>query len=505
MTDVKSFKADSAKQMWRENMIYFISRYFSPKQLRNCRVLCFPGKEMREVFDVYDILGIKRKNIVGLEERSKEHKALEDMNDSLENRIQVVNSSDLEYLQQQSVTPFDIVSLDYCGYFNNKKADAITSLVTRGWLSPKAILITNYQKGRENTPTKTSFRRAGHILKNYDQIKDTTARQLADFMLSQSSVIDQDSELEDLREEVIQSFPVQKCFNGTGFWNTSFFRNWLTIQNPETQELLKEYTDQFNTNSASRGAMGFIMRLINETVPQNFRLFAQYFIDREVKRWLLEEHQTWQYVSDSNTAMISDFYLFKDPFIPVPKQLQKSARPVFRDGKFAISVDRTTEVKVGPYTQVVLTGKALKFHNYLVEAYAKYRETQEGMLDNFPKERVPIGKIGAKPKKKKLEPTTGIEEKVESTQEYIPSEPDKTEIYECITAEILDADIMHTYALTKMQLAGYKAAHTRKLQRKEDIGIIQELLREGYPAEEIADLFDGKYTPRKVAGFAKEE
>jgi hypothetical protein len=504
MSEVKSFRTDSTKQLWRENMIYFISRYFSPNQLRNCRVLCFPGKEMREVFDVYDVLGIKRKNIVGLEERPKEHKVLEALNDSLERKIQVVNSSDLEFLQQQSVSPFDVVSLDYCGYFNNKKADAITSLVTRGWLNPRAILITNYQKGRENKPTKTSFRHAGHILNNYDQIQKATARKLAEFMMDQGDGMDQDSELGELREKVIQSFPVQKCFNGTGFWNTSFFKNWLGVQNQATRKLFEEHTSQFDTNSASRGSLGFIMRAVNESVPPQFRQFAQYFIDREVKRWLLEEHQAWQYVSDSNTAMISDFYLFKDHFMPIPKKLQKGARPVFANREFAIKVDETKKLIIGSQSYSVSAGRAEKLYNFLKAAYATYQEEQEQMLDDFPKERVQIGRTKTKLKKIKPEPKAGLEQKMEPTQEYIPLNPDKTEIYECITAKIPDVEIMKTYDLTTMQLAGYKAAHTRRLQRAEDIEIIQDFLREGHPAEEIADLFDGKYTPQKIASFSED-
>ncbi|MEA3514900.1 MAG: hypothetical protein U9R34_05455, partial [Nanoarchaeota archaeon] len=67
---VKSYN-DPVKQKARDKLREFIANNLKP-DYKNAKVLCFPGAEHKgeealEIKEVYDVLGIPRKNIVGLE------------------------------------------------------------------------------------------------------------------------------------------------------------------------------------------------------------------------------------------------------------------------------------------------------------------------------------------------------------------------------------------------------------------------------------------------------
>ena len=55
---VKSFANDPVKELWRQKIVEFVSKHYTPGQCRDLRVLCLSGAEMREVFEAYDPLGV---------------------------------------------------------------------------------------------------------------------------------------------------------------------------------------------------------------------------------------------------------------------------------------------------------------------------------------------------------------------------------------------------------------------------------------------------------------
>ncbi len=64
---------DPAKQLSRQKLRDFIQKtVLSKKRAKDVRVVCFPGAEVEgeeglEIKEIYDPLGIPRKNITGLE------------------------------------------------------------------------------------------------------------------------------------------------------------------------------------------------------------------------------------------------------------------------------------------------------------------------------------------------------------------------------------------------------------------------------------------------------
>ena len=124
----KRYYSDWAKAKSRELVKDMIQKtllkFRKPEELR---VLCFPGIDAEEIFQVYDFLGIPRKNIVGVERES-------DIADILEEKdlgIEVVRETVEDYIRQQQHVAFDVVSLDYIGPLNHDQMETLTAIAQK--------------------------------------------------------------------------------------------------------------------------------------------------------------------------------------------------------------------------------------------------------------------------------------------------------------------------------------------------------------------------------------
>src|SRR3989338_8232025 len=85
------------------------------------KVLCFPGIDTAEVKQVYDLLGIPRYNITGVERES--HVA-----DQIEQNcpgINIVRGTLEEYVANLQRHDYDIISLDYIGACRLQQLDCL--------------------------------------------------------------------------------------------------------------------------------------------------------------------------------------------------------------------------------------------------------------------------------------------------------------------------------------------------------------------------------------------
>lgn len=140
---------DPVKQKARERQREFIKRNLSFRNPRDINVLCFPGaetdgEEAIEVREIYDQLGIPRKNIVGLEADREKASRLERANLG----IMVENSLDLDYFRETK-NQFDIISLDYTGYRDESRWQVLHEIAGRQILRGCGLLCTNYSARRE--------------------------------------------------------------------------------------------------------------------------------------------------------------------------------------------------------------------------------------------------------------------------------------------------------------------------------------------------------------------
>jgi hypothetical protein len=124
----KHYNNDWAKSKSRELVRDFaaktIMKIVDPKY---AKVLCFPGQELAEVYQVYDALGIPRENITGIEK----YKSIADKITEQKSGINLVNSSLEDFVDSQKDFDFDIVSLDYTSPINNSQMLTISKISNR--------------------------------------------------------------------------------------------------------------------------------------------------------------------------------------------------------------------------------------------------------------------------------------------------------------------------------------------------------------------------------------
>jgi hypothetical protein len=313
MAKKESYANDPAKQLWREKIVEFIKDNYSSSELKNAKVLCLPGPEMLEVFEVYDQLGIKRKNIFGVEEDKLALAEINRLNDTLEKKIHVVPESVMDLINKTKPgIHFDIVSLDYKGYYNADKCWVIQQLAAKGLLGNRPIILTNYLSARENIKTQEHWAIMEEIRKNADELyalKDFAF--VSSIQEKKDSIVVDKSATEFLREQRLQCMPATVLYEGTGFQNTRLFKEMYSAVPTLaaiSRELLKE---------AETKPLGFMTKkLLAEGVQKLYlpdsisRVVVEYLFLRQTRFYTLNSHECYKYVSSTGSPMISDFYSF---------------------------------------------------------------------------------------------------------------------------------------------------------------------------------------------------
>ncbi|MBI2102896.1 HNH endonuclease [Candidatus Woesearchaeota archaeon] len=479
MGSVKSFSTDPAKSLWRERIVDFVRKHYTPHQIRNFRVLCFAGREMTEVFDVYDRLGVKRKNVVSLECDPREYDAMCAVNETLEQRIKIVPASALDYLSHPATQPFDVISLDYCGYFNDEKCKTLDRIAHNKWLAPHGVLITNYQKGRENQDVRDSLEHTSKYFPFEKDLPSMTAQEMGQLYLTIGEQSSGDFDITETRDRVIQVLPIQKMFNGTGFWNSPIYRTWMRSLTPDVQEVMVRVLADANDGRAKL-VTGYLGRVFSESAPDDFgKTLLNIFSFLETRQQKVEAHEAYAYVSDSRTPMVSDFYLFGGIMLPFTKgqRLDNIVKYKLLKGKFVFDIrDRRKTLQ-------------------LIQQYDRWHTEN---MDGFHRSALqPLDRIILEPERASFRGHNSETTRRNSKGGLRES------IYVALSSNTPDAEIMQNYSLTKMELAGYKAAHTRQRNHAKtspkgkgshfpsnDLEVIAGLLEDGYKATEIVGLFE---------------
>lgn len=137
------------KNECRERYRAFIEAGFTAHKLSIARVLCLAGCEALEILEVYDLLGVPRKNIVCLEQDRKSSNEIRRRNLGIDVRHQTLD----EFIDDEGTEPFDIVSLDFTGQLG-RYAHALQRLRARGRVDDHAIFFTNFCGVREAGASK---------------------------------------------------------------------------------------------------------------------------------------------------------------------------------------------------------------------------------------------------------------------------------------------------------------------------------------------------------------
>lgn len=115
---------DKSRMVVKNTLESTLLTFRKPKDLN---VLCFPGIDAKEITDIYDPLGIPRKNIIGIECDKRVADELERKNLG----IQLVRGKVEDYLSHQKTLSLDVVSLDYTQPVHETELDMIYDMLLK--------------------------------------------------------------------------------------------------------------------------------------------------------------------------------------------------------------------------------------------------------------------------------------------------------------------------------------------------------------------------------------
>ena len=138
------------KGICRRRLHDFILQHFNEVKRRTAHVLCFPGPEALETFEVYERLGIAHDNIVCLECDRTSFLELKRRRLGIDLR----NLTLAQFLATGHPARFDVVSLDFTGQIGSHWK-SLAQL--RGVLDDEAVVFTNFCGAREGGASRVQY------------------------------------------------------------------------------------------------------------------------------------------------------------------------------------------------------------------------------------------------------------------------------------------------------------------------------------------------------------
>ncbi|MFH1358564.1 MAG: hypothetical protein ABIH37_01610 [archaeon] len=149
MKDTYDFEA---KTKARERLRRFIERIHPRKRRSGLRVLTMLGHEENELEQIWDPLGVPRRNITNVEHNKKIAKEVQ----ARHPEIDTVNSSLDEYLITVT-NPFHVINYDTTSTFGVRERNVLRNIAAGQILGDKGIVATWFQGKREGGYTKEWF------------------------------------------------------------------------------------------------------------------------------------------------------------------------------------------------------------------------------------------------------------------------------------------------------------------------------------------------------------
>lgn len=142
----------TAKQRSRKLFRKFIKRNLPNYQ--NAKILCLPGHEALEIFEVYDKLGIPRENITGLERDFESYKKLK----AKKLGIKLFHGELEAFVTSEPSGDFNILSLDFMGHLGTFENDIFALMNSRHVAVDECVVFTNFAGAREQSKTQEYYR-----------------------------------------------------------------------------------------------------------------------------------------------------------------------------------------------------------------------------------------------------------------------------------------------------------------------------------------------------------
>jgi len=273
-----------SKQQSRQKLVNFIIKYYPKDERKTINMVCLPGAQARDVYDITDVLKIPRSNVWGLERDKDVYKIIESKNLG----INLFQGTDGEFFKETK-DKFDVVSLDYFGQLKDQELNSLRHLFGREVMKPKGVLHTNFYGSRESEKVKEIYKTGSVIRASMGKLKEKSFQEINE-IINQGKL---DSLLKEGFEEYV--FSIKGLREG-------LTRAIMSVAGSGKFNLKTE-----DMNKILHYGFEDVDRLESSGIP--LRL-AYYLAFKENKPYFCDCVERYKYVSDVGSPMLTDIFLF---------------------------------------------------------------------------------------------------------------------------------------------------------------------------------------------------
>ncbi|MFB6089394.1 MAG: class I SAM-dependent methyltransferase, partial [Candidatus Aenigmatarchaeota archaeon] len=328
-----------AKKIWRYKMGTFIDKIYGSKDPEYLNVLCLPGSDALEIYEVYDRMGIPPENIHGVESDEENFESLKERAPD----INLYQEDIFEFLEETDET-FDIISLDFMGSATPSKISGLSSIGYRELLGEGGIVSTNFYGTREHPDTQELYKNS---IYNYLTGKDTNGKLINDLVYGDDIFRDSEldeivekknyDELKGMRKDSITRLLINALSKVTGTDEadpkSEAYFNWSgegPFKDTYIEEIYEEnkksgtteqdyesfsdflYRSPLTIPIAAHGLSILIYSLLNENNGLNCNPgTTSYIKESMINRYIPLDIERYKYISDKNSPMYPDMMFLR--------------------------------------------------------------------------------------------------------------------------------------------------------------------------------------------------
>ena len=401
------------KKKSREKIKSFIKSVFDKKQFSRLKVLTLLGHEDLELEQIWDPLGVNRRNITNVEKYTKVlklsgNRGVENIKGDLEEVIEKINN------------PFDVICLDTVSPFTLNQREILRNISGRQLLGEKGVLITNYLGQREGGYHKEWFLYAKEV---YIE-KENPEKSIG---INNGKIVERSELISRMVNSImldgitnVQPHPLSKYTNN---YEQRVKDTLRRIQGPEWESKLGP--SGFAGVHKSIGApiirniiknITFLGGLEKKYSPSMLNDLNEILFYEKIQPYFSIRQERYRYVGDRGSPMLMDINYFKN--------LQLS------------NIISLGDLRGMP----IIIEKEIKKYAKFKKLFDSFIEGRIRCLKQGPRPREFLGS-SYKPKAKKIKPKIEKQNAIYLLREGVPTK-----------------EILETYSgFTKMQLAAFKA------------------------------------------------
>lgn len=334
-----SFRNDKKKELHRQKVKEFVKKHYSKERLKELRVLCLPGRELIEMEQIWDPLGVRGSNVTAAEINNECADEIRHRNkDRTKKGLEPVEvyEGDVSNLIASSHRPWDGIFLDVYSNFSRKWSTVIGMIAKNRLIKPDGFFVFNTLGSREGPKRQRDY---------LDRMQSSRALAMAVTKKMREEMIaalaDRFSEYKEKRERLSDEFDLNNARDTvlTAHIAETFFYLPVissdTFHTPfmeqKTSELIElygridklsggEYLETISENGKKRRNAHDFIPHVAITLFQMLRMLFEkaelgdYFSATSLKvfrPYILGEVERYRYISKTKSVMISDLCKFR--------------------------------------------------------------------------------------------------------------------------------------------------------------------------------------------------